>query len=188
MRGDITKTILKIIEAGPEFTGGIIDAFLDQRGHKRRQREILESKTNSKPDSTTKEKHRIRAVLSRLKKEGSLEVIDQGWKITPFGIKKLFKLTKRTDANLPSNKYESKKSRFVTIVTFDVPEDEKHLRQWLRLALINMGFIMLHRSVWMAKISLPKEFLEDTKELGIADYIQIISVDSKVSDPNVYKK
>lgn len=175
MRGDITRRILEFISSGSEFTSAIPDSFLsyNQRLRKRDREGFLDAQT---PSSVEKEKHRIKVVLYKLKKDGCLKAIDQRWKITKFGLAKLQRLIRQTSDRLPANNYEGNKSRTVTIVTFDIPEKKRRLRDWLRSALSNLGFTMMHRSVWVGKIELPKIFIEDIKDLGIEHYIHILSL------------
>ncbi len=111
--------------------------------------------------------------------------------ITSKGKKKLEYLKTSRTFWFPSNKYskkmpediekidsqEDKKEKFFTVVTFDIPEKQRSKRDWLRCALANMNFNMIHKSVWMGGDKMPEEFFRDLKDLKISDYIEIFSID-----------
>ncbi|MBI2635441.1 MAG: CRISPR-associated endonuclease Cas2, partial [Parcubacteria group bacterium] len=62
------------------------------------------------------------------------------------------------------------------VVIFDIPEKQKHKREWLRGQLQDLGFKMIQKSVWMGKRKFPKEFLEDIRDLKLLAYVEIFSV------------
>ena len=55
------------------------------------------------------------------------------------------------------------------LLIYDVPETMKKERDWFRRQLINFGFVMIQRSVWVGPSPLPKEFLDYLKEIKIKD-------------------
>ncbi len=109
--------------------------------------------------------------------------------ITSKGKKKLEYLKTSKTLWFPSNKYpqdvseDIKKSdnleneKIVTVVTFDIPEKQRSKRDWLRTALANMNFNMVHKSVWMGGDKIPEKFFKDMKDLKISDYVEIFSID-----------
>lgn len=177
MRGDITKAILGIIAAGACMSGGIVDAFFSYH-NRGSYRKTTGNASEIEPCAIEKEKQRVYSVLSKLKKEGCLEAIDQKWKITKFGLAKLNRLIRGSSRALPAGKYEAKKSRTVTVITFDIPENIHYKRDWLRSVLVNLGFTMMHRSVWVGKIAIPGGLIEDIKDLDVEQYIQILSLNN----------
>src|SRR3990167_838001 len=62
------------------------------------------------------------------------------------------------------------------IVIFDIPERERRKRAWLRLALKNIGLKLIQRSVWMGKVKIPKEFLDDIRELHLVNFVEIFEI------------
>ena len=62
------------------------------------------------------------------------------------------------------------------IISFDIPEKEKHKRAWLRSVLRNLDYKILHASVWIGNNALPKELLNDCKRMDMTNYIHIFSV------------
>lgn len=85
-----------------------------------------------------------------------------------------------------SQKYiESKKARFLVfdskikekspknlIVMFDIPEERKAEREWLRFHLKKFNYEMIQKSVWVGPSPLPKEFLDYVKEINLENNIK----------------
>ena len=182
----VSEAVLGIVAgAGYIATTSVIETFfyrqIRQAEYLSRHKKDTSGSSKEVSDTTAKEKQRIYSVLSRFKKNGFLEAIDQRWKITEAGVVKLRDLKKENFRKLPPKKYETKKSENVIIVTFDIPESRRRERDWLRKVLSNIGFIMMHRSVWAGSVIMPKDLLGDIKDLGIEHYIQILSV-GKISN------
>ncbi|MFA5095371.1 MAG: CRISPR-associated endonuclease Cas2 [Candidatus Paceibacterota bacterium] len=55
------------------------------------------------------------------------------------------------------------------ILMYDIPEQQKKERDWLRRHLIKFGYIMIQKSVWVGPSPLPKDFLDYLKEIKIGD-------------------
>ena len=55
------------------------------------------------------------------------------------------------------------------IVMYDIPHLQKKERDWFRRQLVNFGYIMIQKSVWVGPSPLPKEFLNYLKEIKIKD-------------------
>jgi len=55
------------------------------------------------------------------------------------------------------------------IVMYDIPHNLKKERDWFRRQLINFGYIMIQKSVWVGPSPLPKDFLDYLKEIKIGD-------------------
>jgi len=66
-----------------------------------------------------------------------------------------------------------KPSKELIVVSFDVPEYARRRRRWLRACLISFGFSRLHKSVWMGNYGLPKEFIDDLKDLKMLPWIHM---------------
>jgi len=77
---------------------------------------------------------------------------------------------------LPNNKYKSQSNDTLKIVIFDIPEREREKRDWLRIALKNLNFNMVQKSVWIGKAKLPKEFVQDLNRMNIFTYVEIFAV------------
>ncbi len=58
------------------------------------------------------------------------------------------------------------------IVMYDVTEQKKKERDWFRRQLINFGYKMIQRSVWVGPSPLPEEFLDYVKSIGLKDHLK----------------
>jgi len=105
----------------------------------------------------------LRGTMSRLIKEGFVEDYD-GLYITPKGknyIRRKIDSLKQFDF-----KFQKDAPRNL-IVMFDVPEQKKAEREWLRWHLKKFNYRMIQKSVWVGPSSLPKEFLDYIKSIGL---------------------
>jgi CRISPR/Cas system-associated endoribonuclease Cas2 len=96
--------------------------------------------------------------------------------ITLEGGKYYQKLLLRKSSALPSTFYTKKPANTFIICAFDIPEKESKKRRWLRIALRNLGMKFIQKSVWMGKIKIPEDFLDDIKYLELASYIEIFEI------------
>lgn len=53
------------------------------------------------------------------------------------------------------------------VVMYDIPERKKKERDWLRRQLIEFGYTMIQRSVWVGPSPLPREFVEYVRAIGL---------------------
>jgi CRISPR/Cas system-associated endoribonuclease Cas2 len=58
------------------------------------------------------------------------------------------------------------------IVMYDIPHEQKKERDWFRRQLVNFGYIMIQKSVWVGPSPLPKEFVDYVKMLGLKDKLK----------------
>lgn len=56
---------------------------------------------------------------------------------------------------------------------FDIPEKQRKNRNVIRSNLISFGYKMLQKSVWVGKRPLPRDFLEEIKEMGLWSNIHL---------------
>ena len=101
--------------------------------------------------------------------------------ITKKGKAKLEILESMFSRQLPSASYNNEEDKkvgegAVTIVTFDIPERDRWKRDWMRNALREMDFTIVHKSVWMGKDGVFKSFLHDMRDLDLADYVEIFQI------------
>jgi hypothetical protein len=133
-----------------------------------------------------RERIRFSKILSKLKQDGLITEKSKNnqfcFSLTKKGEEKrqkfITKITKEGSEwrfyNIP--KYVTKPSNQLVVVVFDISEKYKRKRNWLCHALMNMGFVLLQKSVWMAKCKLPKKFMDDLRELEILSNVVIFSV------------
>lgn len=72
------------------------------------------------------------------------------------------------------------------IVSFDIPEQKRVIRNLFRRNLKKWGFKYLHKSVWISKNNFYDKLTKYIKELGIEKWVTVIEAD-KVSDPSLSK-
>lgn len=145
------------------------------------RRQIKRSKRHEEKLSMKRSRQRFYSMLHRLKKDNLIEAMDENKKffqLTSKGKRYLQALKKRRIDALPDNSYgkhDSKSSKF-TIIVFDIPESEKRKRAWLRLALRNLGFQLIQKSVWAGKVKIPRQFLDDLRDLRLVEYVEIFEI------------
>ncbi len=126
------------------------------------------------------EEKKFHTLLSKMRHDGLIkkERFDSKnfWELTKKGLKHFEKISGFPKIILPERKYKKEKSNDLTLVVFDIPEKYKHKRAWLRKYLIDLGFQMLQRSVWIGKYEVPEDFIYDLKELNILDNMHILKV------------
>lgn len=62
------------------------------------------------------------------------------------------------------------------IVMYDIPYNLKKERDWFRRQLINFGYIMIQKSVWVGPSPLPKEFLFYVKEIKLGNNLKTLKL------------
>src|SRR3989338_825438 len=78
---------------------------------------------------------------------------------------------------LQNKHYEVKdKQPHQIIISFDIPEKFRRKRDWLREVIQNLGFKMVHKSVWVGNIKLPEQLIFDLERVNILEFIEIFEV------------
>jgi DNA-binding transcriptional regulator PaaX len=183
-----TKIILEAIKKSSTSKSiGILDIFLTDyhTSYKLARQKLLNPGTESVFDKIEDIADRVKKekvfynTVARLQKQGLVkkkEVAGKNlWKLTEIGNKKLASL-KNKPKKLPDDYYKKEAGDKLTLVIFDIPEEERIQRRWLRKKLVYLNFSLLQKSVWMGKNKLPIEFIEDLKKIGIFKYLHIFHV------------
>ena len=71
--------------------------------------------------------------------------------------------------------YSKEKGQF-TIVVFDIPEKERSKRAWIREVLKNLDLKMIQKSVWVGKVKIPKQFIDDLDKFNMVDFVEIFEI------------
>ncbi len=106
--------------------------------------------------------------LYRLNKNGTLSISGEG-----------ISLLKKESAVVHSEHIVREKKTGTSIrilVSFDVPESKRRVRDWLRNQLRDWDFVMVQKSLWIGSGPLPIEFYDHVKLLNIKDTIKIFKV------------
>jgi DNA-binding transcriptional regulator PaaX len=117
----------------------------------------------------------LRKYLSKLKKEGFIsENESDKVYLSDKGKKKLNSLKN----SISSSKYlyDKKIGDRVIVISYDIPIAFNRERRILRDILRMLGFKLVHKSVWVGKVSLPDRFVKDLNKLGIMEYVEILEV------------
>jgi len=157
-----TAFLLAMIEAGY----GTSANRLNRKFYEKYDQLTLASKSDSRRAKS------YRTILWRLKRDGLIVKSQAGWSITALGLKK----RQGIKAKLSSKKYFKEGSKLLKIVIFDIPEKERAKRRWLRGVLGELGFTLLQKSVWAGKMNLPREFMDDLRDLKLLNYVDIFAV------------
>lgn len=180
MRNSSTIRFLETIGNG-QFDNAF-EAFLFSAGStsllRRNLRNVGRVAAPTQFDDERKARQRFRVMTHRLKKDG-LIVGKQGGLMVRLTEKAraVVSASKNKDNSLlPRNVYVHKKSDTVTLILFDIPERHTRKRAWLRETLRMLGFELLQRSVWIGKVAIPGQFLEDIRDMKINEYVEIVNV------------
>jgi phenylacetic acid degradation operon negative regulatory protein len=120
-------------------------------------------------------KESVGVALSRLHKKGLIENSASGWSTTSKGKKYLREV--RMLSYIPST-FE-KNSPNNLILSFDIPEQDRIIRNWLRNQIKIFGYKMLQQSLWIGPGPLPPVFLKRLDDLKIRKYIKTFKISRK---------
>jgi len=185
MRGDFIIKILETIGDLAVNTADLFDAILVsgygasfskldyEISKKHRERD----KKSEGKELKRRKKQEYYNLIYYLKKNGLIKEQKKENKkllvLTQKGKEKLSFLKKR---KLPAPFYQKEQGDGFTIIIFDVPEIQKNKRDWLRVALRNLDFKIIQKSVWIGKVKIPKEFLEHLYEMDLINCVEIFEI------------
>jgi DNA-binding transcriptional regulator PaaX len=181
MKGAVTLKILEFVQDFTLTTADLFDAIMRAgygASHSKIQYEFDRQQNKREEKKSKKEiKKRYNRLVYQLQKDGLIEKGDAGnFGLTKKGANKLKELRKKDGNKLPEFFYEKVKGDNFTIVIFDIPEKERNKRRWIRAALGNMGLTMVQKSVWLGKIKISEQFLEDMHLLKMTDFVEIFEI------------
>ena len=114
----------------------------------------------------------IRNTLTRLKKSGLVSKNQNGWSSGKFAEKYLANQHRFPRLNYVLDKNKQAKM----IIMYDIPEDFRRERDWLRRELRILDFKQKQKSVWIGPAPLPEEFVKILGDLRIIEYINFFRV------------
>jgi len=111
----------------------------------------------------------IRVNIRRLKKEGLIAKDEK---------KKVYYLTDKGEemAVYIRDRYSILEKPWdgkIRLVIFDIPENKKSQREWLRLELLFMQYKLLQKSVYIGKYPIPGDFYQELIKNGIFENVYI---------------
>ena len=122
-------------------------------------------------------KESVQVALSRLRKKGYIDNSTAGWSLTKkgeqysSGTRLLSYVSSPFSENSPTS----------MIISFDIPEPDRKIRNWLRNQIKIFGYKMLQQSLWLGPGPLPASFLKRLEKLKIRGRVKIFSKVKRVS-------
>jgi hypothetical protein len=179
-----TEVILTILERGAEITVDLFRLFgaIRYRDIDCRMKHLMYERHSQrfKWVESLEETQKFYSMLSYLKRQGFVSKQktkgSTSWKITGDGLRKVRKLRQEASCSARLSQFGNISGESTKIVTFDVPERNRKKRAWLRSALSSMGFSLLHKSVWMGKKEMPREFFFELHRKKLLRYVHIFAV------------
>lgn len=183
MRGENKLKILEFLAEGGQMISDLLFIFTMPYGTSYSQMDSLIAERQgirAKKTIKKEKKQNFYDFLYRLRKDRLIMEAkkDKGCfvKITSKG-KEILKGLRLKKANaLPTASYKTENDNLLKIIIFDIPEEERRKRDWLRSALKRLEFNMLQKSVWAGKIKLPQEFLVDLDKLNLLPCVEIFAI------------
>lgn len=120
------------------------------------------------------EEDRLSVALSRLHKKEYVSKGSLGWSITLRGRREIARIGSQY-ITCPFGIHALKN----TLVAFDIPENNRKARSWLRNQLEIFNYSMLQKSLWFGPGPLPLDFLHRIRDLGLAENVKIFTVKKK---------
>jgi len=182
-RGDILTKILETLENGIMGQIDFIDAMLASgygasmnkldyeyvKRHETYENKKLELK------NLKEKKLRLQKFLYKLKQDGLIKEVGKNDKKLAISQKGKVKL-KELKNKISRDEYKSEVQDESIIISFDIPEHLRKKRGWLRDVIKNLGFKMVHQSVWISKIKIPRQLIVDLERIGILEYVEIFEI------------
>lgn len=156
-----------------DFSEGLTDLLIatlcSARSGKRLRQILNERKFNRY------KKESVKVTLSRLSKNKYIENSESGWVITKKGQGLVEEKYLLSFIPSPFNKGDVKN----TIISFDISEDNRRTRDWLRNQIKIFDYKMLQQSLWIGPGALPKDFLKRLQKLSIRSNVKIFKINKK---------
>ena len=119
-----------------------------------------------------KNRRSVQNALYKLKKKNLVTSQDGSWELTKSGKKYAEERLLFGHINSPFAKNSPDKQ----IISFDIPEEKRKMRDWLRTQLKMFGYRMIQRSLWIGPGPLPQTFKKRLAELGIKENIKVFQL------------
>lgn len=182
MKGDVIFKILRTVGEKGIDVADLTSAILDAAHGTSSGRVSYKIRENRKGRTKKTAEYRGRknyvAFLSKLKNQGFISEEKEGsfLRLTAKGSTKLARLKEGREKAFPVANYDKEMGNNFVIIAFDVPEESRRKRVWLRSALKNMGLSMLQKSVWLGKVKIPSGFIDDLASLKLIDYVEVLEI------------
>lgn len=173
----LTRTLLEHIAEKGYL---LVDTLIPRHPRSRLARALLGLDQRRYPSARIA-KHTISSILCRLRRDGLIASSGPKrktvWTITRKGKVHLQKTPSRApqiaDYELPPE------DALIRLISFDIPEQHRTKRIWLRRTLLACDYEPLHKSVFIGRRPLPNEAVEGIKMLNLMPYMHIVGLDKK---------
>ena len=171
----MTEKVLEILQSGADGTAYFLDIFFSS--YYTSYKKLRQGRYKPSPKFETnwvewyRERQSFYSFLNYLKRDGLIKKKGREWDITRKGQEKLNKLTYKNNLVLKAKITENP-----IIISYDIPEELKKERGWLRDILKLFDFNMVHKSVWIGNCYLPEECIHQLKEKKLIPHIHIFEV------------
>ncbi|MDP3093245.1 MAG: CRISPR-associated endonuclease Cas2 [bacterium] len=91
--------------------------------------------------------------------------------ITPMGLEKI------SEIKYENSKKDKRRDGKWQMITFDVPEKKRRLRDLLRSNLIFLGYRMLQKSIWVCPFDVKSETEKFLREYSLDPYVKIFLIE-----------
>ena len=183
MKGEKTLRILEALYEAPQESGPLFELFFGgYSGSYRAAREIVYgSGKRPGPAEDYRRRQRLSRLVSYLCKQGLVRRNSSGTlRVTQEGVSKMKRLRRGEERVMRRETTPGGKAgRESILVMFDIPEEWRWKRRWLREQLVVFGFEMIQQSVWMGVGKLPEEFIRRLYDLNLAPHVEIMRVVNK---------
>jgi len=161
---DLVDLQIAILKSGYGASSNKMEYEFSLRRKNRERYEIRREKIQES-------KIRLQKYISKLKADGLLRLDGVEIRLTSNGIKQLVILRKKLLKDIPQEP-----SPNLVILSYDFPVRDRILRDRVREILKILDFKMIHQSLWVGKIKIPKELLKYLEEIEALKYIEILEV------------
>lgn len=127
----------------------------------------------------------VRTALFRLRKAGLIKNENKKIALTESGQQRALFCFVDAEANLFKSNFFQKWDGAWRILLFDIPENKRRLRDYLRIILKRIGFKELQRSIWIYPYPVPQFLKEIVFHSDISAHARLITTDSIENDADL---
>lgn len=176
MKGELKYKILNFIEdralGGVDFVGAFLSAGYGATLSKMEYESDKRARRRENYKWERERRQRLQKYLFKLKSEGLIDESKNGILVLrPKGKKAVKNFQDKIHPN-----YEREDSDKLIIVSYDIPEEFKKERDLLRGILKRLGLRMIHKSVLVGKVKIPRQLVLDLGKINILQFIEIMEV------------
>lgn len=183
MRGKLVFTLLEAIGDAGRVASDLMVIFTAPYGTSIRGMEYRlqqSRRERSRYEYQEYQRRMFANLLYRLERDELIATSGRGKskivQITATGLAKLRLFRRRKVVAAVGITYSYTGDDSLKIVIFDIPEQDRWKRSWLRSVLRHLHFRMLQRSVWAGKAKIPREFIHDLQKLHLLPHVEIFAV------------